>query len=508
MSDESNDAKRHRSSLTRYPSFSNLPQDLLPQGFNLERPEINFAKSRAARAANIKAQEQQRAVAARPIMDTQTFTQYMEQERKLRNLDKNDWIRQMEQDRRDNVKYYQERIRQEEEMLQKQDAELERRVAIDIAETVPLCGGETEEGVRNWLREIEMTLPYTELTNMVACRRATGSLKRDIENFLGTKQQRAHKTWNDLKAHIKEAFLSPDEEETRSNVIESIKQKDFETTAEYGRRFKEAAQEAYPCFGEPGRTESERKLLWKHYLRGLRDSKVAEKIIGQNGEKTLTAAMQEVARLDAKQFRIERARQSGWISSGNRDVEPMDVNNMETKPAHDKPASENKDIRELQRQMTGVTANLTKVTAALEKLSLESEEAAYHRQAEREYYESRDFDGNWRTRDNPRNFNGNWRSRNNGRRQEMQNDYYEDSYWPERREPPPNATKRTGFLWLDSDDSPRRRNKQQGPNRMQRDAPICDACGKIGHTTRNCRTRQMARLTASVKKQPNLQGGE
>ena len=73
MSDHGNDGKRRCSSLTSHAS-------LTAGGFNLERPQVNFARAQAARLANLikgKGDTQQN------TMDPQNFTQYLEQERRL-----------------------------------------------------------------------------------------------------------------------------------------------------------------------------------------------------------------------------------------------------------------------------------------------------------------------------------------------------------------------------------------------------------------------------------------
>ena len=46
--------------------------------------------------------------------------------------------------------------------------------------------------------------------------------------------------------HLQQAFLSPHEADRLRHEVEKVKQGGFDTSAAYGRRFREAADLAYP----------------------------------------------------------------------------------------------------------------------------------------------------------------------------------------------------------------------------------------------------------------------
>ncbi len=52
------------------------------------------------------------------------------------------------------------------------------------AKRVPACDGATTKAVREWLREIGFTIPYSVETVYITARTAEGPLRREIERYL------------------------------------------------------------------------------------------------------------------------------------------------------------------------------------------------------------------------------------------------------------------------------------------------------------------------------------
>lgn len=316
-----------------------------------------------------------------PPVTTQDFLGYLNQERQIRQQDKDDWLAQMERARRQDYEFYVERVQQEQTSLDRQEEESAQRLAVEIANTVPICNGDSQQAVRDWLKELELTVPYTDRTLVVACRSARGGLREEIEQYLGTKFARRHKTWDQLKAHIKEAFLTPDEAERRIADLESIKQGPYESTSSYGRRFKQAADEAYPVFNNAVRNDTEQKLLWKHYLSGLHDARMAEKIVAAGNDQDYETAMAHVVRLQAKNHRVTMAKKNGWLKQTNqRQEEPMDVNVMQqnamelnTMETMELPGVET-DVRNLKRQVSGISHQMNRMMAMMTRMAVHQQQ--------------------------------------------------------------------------------------------------------------------------------------
>ena len=556
---KSNPAKRRslESSLRRIPSLSNLNRH-----WNVDRQSAERARQQAAYRANLhdnqdgaqqqllaeqqnqdqqlrqqqaweaqqqvlleeqrREQEEQHRLQQQQqqanMMTTQSFAEYMDQDRQLRAQETNTWVGQMRSDQKQNDKYHHERLDLELRQIERQEEEAEYRLAIDIAATIPPCNGDTEKAVRDWLKEVEMSRPYTDQTILVACRSSRTPLRREIETFLGDKLSRQQKTWAQLKAHIIESFLDPEEEERQRTEVESMTQGAYETTAAYGRRFREAAEIAYPTYQNAPRIDSENRMLWRYYIKGLRNAVTAEKITAQGGAQLFEEAIKQVAKLEAKKQRVTIARQGGWIKDNSeRREEPMDVNNLEATSA-DTNVDLQANVRALERKMCGMSSHLTRVTSAVEtmaaKLSLNDTPVTRGPDTcTDDRYGTRDDD---MTRPPSPYFQRRQGYDQRSRQQYQPRDCYVPASQYDSREPPLNATPNTGFYNFVPDQPRYNQSYNQGRQPKHRNvrfertpegAPVCAHCSKIGHLAKDCRSRKQNRMSSNNQARRPNQGG-
>ena len=170
-------------------------------------------------------QQQGQAQAQLPLpqgpMQAQDFQAYMKQERDLR----------------DEAEARQRNSRNEDKARSRAEAQIKR---------VSPCTGSTPQSVREWIQEINLTIHYSDQTVYIASQTARDALRRELEFYLNAQPDRDNVPWAQLKTHLSQAFLSPHEEDRLRHEVEKVKQGAFDTSAAYGRRFREAADLAYP----------------------------------------------------------------------------------------------------------------------------------------------------------------------------------------------------------------------------------------------------------------------
>ena len=282
-----------------------------------------------------------------------------------------------------------------------------------------------------------------------------------------------------------------------------MKQGAYESTAAYGRRFREAVEEAYPLDHEEERNGSEARMLWRYYLKGLRDNSLSEKITSQGGQKDFELAITKVAAIEAKKERVKVAREGGWVkSSGSRLEEPMDINNLDTHDMDDINAVEESEdlaatVRRLERKMLGVSSHLTKVTSAVEKMA---DSLSMYDQIN---LRARPF------QDTPNTTLFHSTVPHDGRfmpEPYRPSDYYVPQGQGHPREPPLTATPNTGFYGF-TPDRPQKNPQGHGPKqvsfqRTPEGAPICGYCHKTGHLAKDCRARRQGHSGSNTQGNP------
>ena len=380
----------------------------------------------------------------------QDFNKFLKQD--------HDW-RQADFDARQ--EQHKERLEKDEQFINWQKEQADRQIALDLATNISKCDGLSAQGVREWLRAVDLTTPYTKLTVLIAGLRSTEGLKDDIETYLNSQPDRARVTWGALKRHIEKQFLSSEEEETLKLELERMRQGSFENYLNYGRRYKRAADLAYPVYRDAVRPHTEEKLVVHHYLKGLKNTHVKQKIIRQGTPDTLAEVMAKVATFEAGNTRIELAQERGLIEkpSNGRIEEAMEVAAVEPPVGN----AQQKEMCRMRRQMDGLTTEFTKFAATLEGLKnkMEKQEILQEETA-------RQASANLPPYPAPRR-----RANNHPQHQSSRG-------LPPRRE----------YLFTESG------------------LPICNYCNQEGHIARSCNVRQQARQQRNQIAQSAPGGGQ
>jgi hypothetical protein len=297
---------------------------------------------------------------------------------------------QAEKARQAALEEHTERMALQQQIRQEQKAEAEAR-------RIAPCDGSDPRKVRAWMREVEMSMGFTDQTIYVAAHSATGDLRVEIELFMEGNRNRA--TWDALKNHLSDAFLLPQEEEKLRHEITRMKQGPYETCQAYGRRFRALADLAYPPTMSnigPVRNTDQNRILRDAYVQGLKDSTIRQRLCWEARPDTYQQAMFRVSTYSNDDFVFKRLDNPTQF---NRNEEPMEIGllnqgyqqpiyphqphqppqpsqqsyqpayqpqpsqvNQVAQPPQDQTheSSMAKDIRELKRQMSGLAAQFTK----------------------------------------------------------------------------------------------------------------------------------------------------
>ena len=152
----------------------------------------------------------------------------------------------------------------------------ERSKAETQAKRIKQCDASNTQRLREWFRDVAMTIPHSTKTVYIATLTAEGPLRREIEKALDAAPDRERVTWAQLRTHLTTAFMSAHEEEKLRDDLENISRQPYETTAHYGRRFSEAADMAYPA---AQRNIDQQRTMLPRYMKGLNDEKMVLRLV-------------------------------------------------------------------------------------------------------------------------------------------------------------------------------------------------------------------------------------
>jgi hypothetical protein len=192
----------------------------------------------------------------------------------------------------------------------------------------PTCDGSSAKLVRAWFKAIEIARPYFDIatrdidTHYLIVASLTGSMRNCYEHFQAAQEARDNVTWEAVRTHLQEAYLSTDEHEHLRSELERIKQGAYESCAIYGRRFRQAAHQAY---APADRNAVVHKLLLDVYLRGLRNKPLVHKLIMDSNPTNLDEAFVSVAEFIARTERMGRVLHNVPDDSSPSKEEPMEV---------------------------------------------------------------------------------------------------------------------------------------------------------------------------------------
>ena len=242
----------------------------------------------------------------------------------------------------------------------------QRDVVKRLVKKIDPCDGSSPQKVRDWVLDIEMTLPYINADDAsvrtIVEDTIVGQLRREYESFQAGQANRAATTWNDIRQHIRAAFLTADENEFLRSNLEKVKQTQFERNVAFSRRFREAADDAYPA---ANRGEAEQRIILTQYIKGLRCRDLVKWLIQETRPTTLQEATTAVERFSADDEKFARL---GWLDD-NRQVEAMEVGAVHQ-------SEMDKKMDGLLRMVTGLQSSFTKLSASTAPTSVPSKSSA------------------------------------------------------------------------------------------------------------------------------------
>ncbi|XP_013412200.1 uncharacterized protein LOC106174965 [Lingula anatina] len=210
--------------------------------------------------------------------------------------------------------------------MERMKIEGEHQTKLDVlCRAIKPCDGSIPDDTRDWIDQIERTIPRTEeiehATIKLALQTAQGSMAGEIDYFLNQQPEYFGTDWTVLRNHIRRVFLSADETSCIRAELERIKQSQFENTASYNRRFRDVARKAYPL----PRSEEAERLLIKAYTRGLHEIRLARDMIRKGRPSTLQEAMRYVDNEEVGDLLFQTVYGDRNSNTQRRIEEPMEI---------------------------------------------------------------------------------------------------------------------------------------------------------------------------------------
>jgi hypothetical protein len=227
------------------------------------------------------------------------------------------------------------------------ESQREARQAL-INQTVG-CDGSNREKLRIWLKEMRLAVKAVPNHGpWIALRTSTAALRGEIERCCDvfkahpdrkdTDEVSRHDVdWKTVETHVINTFLGKEEGARRRGELQKIKQKTYETIATFAIRFQDEAEQAYP-----ERNPIYEQILRDLFLKGLRDDRVARRVIAKAEVQTLQAACDAAsacADAEDRYDRLQRPFSHGSGSGATSVEEPMEVDAIRgpmSKPAQKK----------------------------------------------------------------------------------------------------------------------------------------------------------------------------
>ena len=262
--------------------------------------------------------------------------------------------------------YELEAAREEKRDLQRQ-VERDNLEADTWARDISKCDGKSAASIRTWIDEVAQALNHTDAVARLAIRTTTGHLRKDLEAFMGPGDWSRFK-WDDIKLYVVANFTTDQDKEELRAEVEVMRQQAGEPTKEYGRRYTDAVELAYPqAILAPQNDIADRYILGG-YVRGLSDRNLAERLV----RKGLPATLEDTIKAVAKMEDAEKSVQSMFKVPGQlteaaptpRQEEPMEINAMARSNNSVIASPLENEVVNMKRQMSGITGQLTQLLAA------------------------------------------------------------------------------------------------------------------------------------------------
>lgn len=235
----------------------------------------------------------------------------------------------------------------------------DRQKAESQAKKIQGCDGSTTKKLRQWFKAIEITIPYSNRTVYIAALSAEGPLRNELERYLASLVDRNTATWQNLKTHLTSQFLSSHEDERLRDEVDKVVQESYELTSNYGRRFRDAVDVAYPA---AGRNADQQRIMLRAYMRGLKDKELVGRLVQEGRPADYVDAMELVTKYESDKYNLDKAL-NGVVAETRRE-EPMEVAAMAEAGAPSKTESEIlKQLSSMHRQVSGLSREFTRMKA-------------------------------------------------------------------------------------------------------------------------------------------------
>ena len=156
-----------------------------------------------------------------------------------------------------------------------------------LVKQTPLCDGMINDLVREWIRDIDHAENCigAQHINDIVSQTVAGPLRREVEHFITVTAEtrgiaRNAVPWADLRNHVCAQFLSLDENAFLRDYVErKVVQQPDEPVNHFSRRFREAADYAYP---RAQRNVDQQRVLVKAFVQGIHDDRLARRLIEEH----------------------------------------------------------------------------------------------------------------------------------------------------------------------------------------------------------------------------------
>ncbi len=182
----------------------------------------------------------------------------------------------------------------------------------ELVKQTTRCEGVPMAAVRRWMRDIEIAMTQVGQGFIVRIITGTisGSLRDEIEQYVTQRIQqyglnRNQLPWADIRAHVEPFFLHADERSALRDELDELRQSAHESDNMFGRRFRDLADTAYPV---NQRNDDQHRIMLKAYVRGLRLTTTARKLIQDGAPCTLQGALHLVSQYAERQDAFDRMR--------------------------------------------------------------------------------------------------------------------------------------------------------------------------------------------------------
>ena len=232
-----------------------------------------------------------------------------------------------------------------------------RKWVEDEAEQIPLCENGTK-AVREWIRGVKGSRPRVPLEQChhrymirLATKTSRGELREELERYKTANAQATQ--IEPLLEHLLVNFLGPDEGEALKEEVKKVRQGPSEEVPAYCRRFRRAAELAYP-----NPDADDEAHLAGLLLAQLKQGKLQDKMFDADPrlntlDTAITAATDEWGRQRYKKRVLQES-----LAVATAAHEPMEVDALQSAPtARDLIAKQEQKIKALEKRLEALQAS-------------------------------------------------------------------------------------------------------------------------------------------------------